>query len=370
MEYRRCNFCVMDTTDEDIVFDNNGQCNHCKTAKVLLERTEEIKRKFSLEEYILSIKQAEKKHKYDCIVGISGGVDSCYTVYLAKQLGLRPLAVHFDNGWNSERSVQNIRLLLEKLDVDLYTYVINWQEFRDLQLAFLKSSTPDSEIPTDHMIKPVLAMVAHYYKVRHILVGCNITSESILPKKWSHGHEDWRYIKNIHKRFGTVPLSTFPYFTRHDIIYFQRKMDWFSILDYIDYDKTKAMEFLSENYGWRDYGGKHYESFYTRFYQSYILPEKFGYDKRKMHLSSLIVSGQTTREEALKELEKPLWDEVEIEKDKEYFAEKMQITKDEFEKIMKQEKRSYWDYPNYENDFLGRLATKLKGLGSVNAKKN
>lgn len=363
MEYKQCNFCVMDTTDEDIIFDNNGQCNHCKNAKILLEQIEARKKDFVLDQYILSIKNKEKKHKYDCIVGISGGVDSCYTVYLAKKIGLRPLAVHFDNGWNSELSVQNIRLLLEKLDVDLYTYVVDWQEFRDLQLAFLKASTPDIEIPTDHMIEPVLSMVAHYYKVKHIFLGCNINSESILPNKWSHGHGDWRYIKNIHKKFGTISLSTFPYFTRLDRIYFHKKVSWFSLLDYIDYDKMEAKSFLSKNFGWRDYGGKHYESFYTRFYQNYILPQKFGFDKRKMHLSSLIVAGQITREDALNELNIPLCDETEVEKDKDYFIEKMQITREDFDRIMHQEKKSYWDYPNYENDFWGKLRCKLERIG-------
>ena len=185
----------MDTSDKDIVFDEQGICNHCKSAEKALEAAEKRRKEFNLEGYIQKLKREGRGKQYDCIIGISGGVDSCYCIYLAKKYGLRPLAVHFDNGWNAELAVTNIKTIVEKLDVDLYTYVVNWQEFRDLQLAFLKASTPDSEIPTDHMIKPVLGMVAHKYGVKTVWLGFNQSSESILPESWSHGHRDWKYIK-------------------------------------------------------------------------------------------------------------------------------------------------------------------------------
>ncbi len=355
MSYQMCKCCVMDTTDREITFDENGICNHCQNAKKMLKKIEENKKNFNLEDFINKVKIDGMGKKYDCIVGISGGVDSCYVMHLVKKFGLRPLAVHFDNGWDSELSVQNIKNLLEKLEIDLYTYVVDWQEFRDIQLAFLKASTPDSEIPTDHMILPVMGTVAHKYKCKYVFMGHNSSSESILPRTWSHGHNDWRYVKNIYKKFGTGKFKTFPYFNRADLAYFMRKFVWFDILDYVDYDKEKAKRLLQDKYDWRDYGGKHYESFYTKFYQSYILPVKFGFDKRKMHLSSLIVAGQLSREDALKMLECPPYDEQNIEREIEYFLEKMQISREEYDSIMKAKPLSYWDYPNNENSLTGKL---------------
>lgn len=359
MEYRVCSRCVMDTSDKEIVFDKDGVCNHCRQAEQSLIQLKKQRDSFDLKGYCGQIKEAGKGRKYDCVVGISGGVDSCYVMYLVKSMGLNPLAVHIDNGWDSELAVQNIRMLLEKLEVDLYTYVVDWQEFRDLQLAFLKASTPDSEIPTDHMIFPVLGMVAHKYKCKYIIMGHNSASESVLPRTWSHGHFDWKYIKAIHKQFGTVKMKTFPHFTRFDLDYFLRKFVWFNILDYIDYDKEAAKKFLMSDYGWRDYGGKHYESFYTKFFQTYILPVKFGYDKRRAHYSSLIMAGQMNRQEALDLLQGSPYKEEELERDIEYIAEKLQITKAEFEEIMSKEPKSYWDYPNQENDWMAKLADRI-----------
>lgn len=364
MKYQVCSYCVMDTSDPEIVFDEQGICNHCKDAKKKLRQVEEQKKSFDRTAFARKVKAAGKGKKYDCIVGISGGVDSCYVMYLVKQMGLRPLAVHIDNGWDSELAVENIKNLLEKLKVDLYTYVVDWQEFRALQLAFFRASTPDCEIPTDHMIFPVMGMMAHKYGCKYIIMGHNSSSESILPRTWSQGHFDWHYIRSVYKAFGDGKgkLRTFPYFNRPDYDYFTRKFVWFNLLDHIDYKKDEAKRFLQENYGWRDYGGKHYESFYTRFYQTYILPVKFGYDKRRMHLSSLIVAGQLSREEALQELEKPSYDENTIERDIEYFTEKMQISGEEFDRIMRAERRSYEDYPNNENDLTGRVIKKLSKM--------
>ena len=354
-----CSFCVMDTSDPDIVFDEHGVCNHCKKAVKILNYSNAKKMNFQMDEYVNKIKQDGRKQKYDCIVGVSGGVDSSYVVYLVKSMGLRPLAVHFDNGWDSELAVQNIRVLLEKLDVDLYTYVVDWQEFRDLQLSFLKASTPDSEIPTDHMISALLSLVADHYHVKHVIMGDNITSESILPRAWSQGHWDWKYINGIHQQFGTIPLKTYVYRNRMSYFYFNVRIDWFSILNYIEYDKEKAKQFLIDEFGWRDYGGKHYESFYTKFYQSYILPTKFGYDKRRAHYSSLIAAGQLSREQALEKLKEPLLNFEDFDRDVEYFCEKMEISRQEFDTIMNMPSKSYIDYPNYEFDWFGRLLSKV-----------
>ncbi len=364
MKYQICSKCIMDTSDAEIVFDEEGVCNHCHDAERKLREIEEKRRSFDIDAFAARVKADGEGKKYDCIVGISGGVDSCYVMYLVKKLGLRPLAVHIDNGWDSELAVQNIKNLLEKLEIDLYTYVVDWQEFRSLQLAFFRASTPDCEIPTDHMIFPVMGMMAHKYKCKYIIMGYNNASESILPRTWSQGHFDWRYIRSVYKMHGegSRSLKSFPHFDRPDYDYFTRKFVWFSILDYMSYDKEKAKEFLQENYGWRDYGGKHYESFYTRFYQTYILPVKFGYDKRRMHLSSLIAAGQMSREEALAVLETPPYDAAAIERDIEYFIEKMQISREEFDRIMKERPLRYEDYPNNENDWMAGVIRKISKM--------
>lgn len=358
-EYQQCARCVMDTTDPDIQFDGEGVCNHCKSAKDFVDNLRKRKKEFDLDAYVRQMKRDGQGKEYDCVAGISGGVDSCYVICKLRSLGIRTLAVHIDNGWNTELSVYNIKKLMELTDTDLYTYVLNWQEFRDLQLAFLKASTPDSEIPTDQFISPTLALVADHYHVKYIVTGVNSETESIMPRAWSHGHTDWKYVKDIHKKYGTLPLKTYPYFTRMTRYYFNKKIEWFDILNYIDYNKQAAKQELMERYGWRDYGGKHYESFYTKFYQTYILPQKFGFDKRKMHLSSMIVSGQISRKKALEELGEPLYDVTGIERDITYFCEKMEISREEFEQIMKLPPRTFDDYISYENDAWGKARRKI-----------
>lgn len=355
--YQICTRCVMDTTDPLIEFDENGVCNHCKQAEKLLAREpyslpfEEKEKRFK--KLAEEIKEKGKGKQYDCIIGISGGVDSTYVAYLVKKYGLRPLAVHLDNGWNSELAVMNIENALNKLGIDLYTHVIDWEEFKDLQLSFLKASTPDSEIPSDHAIFALMYMMAEKYKVEYVLTGMNQSSESILPKEWSQGHNDWKYIKSVHKQFGSKKLKTFPHYSL--IKYFNwlyiKKIKWISTLDYFDYDKEKAKKFIIKELSWRDYGGKHHESNYTKIYQAYILPTKFGYDKRKAHLSSLIVAGQITREEALEELQKPLYDEKILKNDIEYLINKFQISQKDFDDIMKAHKKSFDDYPSYYNSW-------------------
>lgn len=358
-KYQQCVRCVMDTSDPDIQFDENGVCNHCQSAEKFVQNLRVRKENFNLDAYVAQMKKDGQGKEYDCVAGISGGVDSCYVICKLKSMGLRTLAVHIDNGWNTELSVFNIKKLMEMTDTDLYTYVLNWQEFRDLQLAFLKASTPDSEIPTDQFIYPTLALVADHYHVKYIVTGVNSETESVMPRAWSHGHSDWKYVKGIHKKYGTLPIKTYPYFTRMIRCFFNERLKYFDVLNYINYNKQEAKKELMENYGWRDYGGKHYESFYTRFYQTYILPKKFGFDKRKMHLSSMIVSGQISREEAIEELAEPLYDTVEIERDIVYFCEKMEISREEFDAIMKAPPKTFDDYPSYENDVFGKMRKRI-----------
>lgn len=348
-----CINCIMDDTDPLITFDSNGLCSYClgynERANVWIPKGE--KKIAALNNMISVCKKAGKNKDYDCIIGISGGVDSTYVAYLVKQYGLRPLAVHLDNGWNSELAVSNISKILKDLNIELYTHVLNWEEFRKLQLAFLRSSTPDSEIPSDHAIVALMREIADKYKIP-IIWGVNFTSEAILPKTWSQGHMDWGYIKNVNKLFGGVPLKTYPHYSIWKLIYYNRiaNQKIFNILNYIDYDKEKAKAFLIDNYGWRDYGGKHYESVYTKIYQSYILPVKFGFDKRKAHYSSLILSGQMKRNEALEKLKYSSFDINTLQNDINYLVKKLGITDIEFNQIMSLKPKRYEDYsPKWQN---------------------
>lgn len=369
-EYKTCKRCIMDTTDPNIEFDERGYCNHCREAESIFnseplclnpkEKEERLKK------LIDEIKEKGKNKKYDCIIGVSGGADSSYVAYLTKKLGLRPLAVHLDNGWDSKLSVTNIERLLKKLGIDLHTHVIDWEEFKDLQLSFLKASTPDSEIPSDHAIIAILYKIAAKYNVNYILAGTNTSTESILPTAWSHGHYDWKYINSIHKKFGKSKLKTYPHLTLLDffVYNFIKKIKWISILNYVDYKRENAIKILKEEMGWEFYGRKHYESIYTKFFQGYILPTKFGFDKRKAHLSSMILSGQITREEALKEIKKDIYPSEELKQDTDYIINKLGLTKEEFEQIMALPPKTFWDYPSHEKSWyfsIGMFFYNLSG---------
>jgi N-acetyl sugar amidotransferase len=346
----------MDTTDPNIVFDQNGVCNHCHAYDQNIRENvlsgDEGKRK--IEKIVRQIKDNGKNKEYDCIIGVSGGVDSSFVAYKVKELGLRPLAVHLDNGWDSELAVKNIEKILNRLDIPLYTHVIDWEEFKDLQLSFLKASTPDSEIPSDHAICALMMKMAKKYKVP-LITGVNNRTESHLPRAWSQGHTDWRYIKSVHERFGKVKLETFPHLHILTFRFYVKSGKWIDLLDYLDYNKGDAKKFLIDELCWKDYGWKHHESIYTRFYQGYILPKKFGYDKRKTHLSSLICSGEITRETALEELKNEPYPIEMQNADREYLLKKFNLTSKEFEDIMNQPHKSINDYPNYRflsNNFI------------------
>ena len=365
MTYNRCTHCVMDTSDPLIRFNSSGRCNHCTDAELLFKKNRLLHdkpyRDNELENLVLKIKSEsiKKNNKYDCIIGLSGGVDSSYTAYKIKELGLKPLAVHFDNTWNSELANNNIEILCDKLEIDLFTYVVEWEEFRDLQLSFLKAGTPDSEVPTDHAIVSLMHNQAHKWGTKYVLSGQNSATESILPKSWSTGQDDVTYMKSILKRFGTKKLQSTPYRTFFRQIYDRYCLIKIPFLNYVDYDKSKAKIFLQDEFGWRDYGGKHSESLYTKIFQSYILPTKFGFDKRKAHLSSLIVAGQISRDTALLELDKPIYDEMELRMDIEYLIRKFDIDVNEFEAIMNGPKMKYQDYPNSYGVQLKNLVKKV-----------
>lgn len=352
---RMCSRCVMDTTDAEITFDAAGVCNHCYTYDAAISRfvVSGATARRQLNDLVAQVKRDGVGKPYDCIIGVSGGVDSTFVTLKVKELGLRPLAVHLDNGWNSELAVHNIHEALSRLGIDLHTHVIDWEQFKDLQLAFLRASTPDSEIPTDHAIYALMHRMATKYGIRHVITGVNRRTESHLPRSWSRGHLDWRYIRSVHQRFGTGPITTFPHLTHLQLTRAMRAHVRFDILNYLDYVKADAIRVLEHELGWRDYGGKHFESIYTRFYQGYILPRKFGYDKRKTHLSSLICSGEITRDEAIARLEAPSYPvEMQIQ-DRAYVLDKFGLTSDEFDAIMQLPHRTMDDYPSYEGFYKG-----------------
>ena len=364
-----CKRCVMDTSDPEIVFDHEGVCNHCKSADLLLQQVPySLEKKLKEKEFqmlISKIKDDGKGKKYDCIIGLSGGVDSSYVAYVLKEAGLNPLAIHLDNGWNSELSVMNIESICRTLKIELFTKVLNWEEFKDIQYSFLRSSTPDSEIPTDHAIFVTLFEVAKQFNLKYILTGINISTESIMPKTWSYGHWDWKYIKGIQKQFGKVKIKDFPHIGFLKLIYYLKvkRIKWVNVLNYLEFNKEDAKKVIQEKLNWRDYGGKHHESLYTKFYQTVILPNKYGIDKRKAHLSSLICSNQLSREEALVELSKPLISELESNSEKEYLIKKFNISSAEFNKIMNDTPKTFYDYPN-SSDFINNIQNFRKKLKS------
>jgi N-acetyl sugar amidotransferase len=351
--YQICSATIMDTTaDPDITFDANGVCNYVGRYNAFVSsRIPSEERAGPLLASIMErIKQAGKGKEYDCVIGVSGGVDSTYTAYYAKKiLGLRPLAVHMDNGWNSELAVSNIEKTLKKLDIELHTEVLDWNEFRDLQLSFLMASTPDGEVPTDHAIWGVLYRVAAKYGIGYIISGTNARTEGILPRSWAQGHLDTRYLDDIQSTFGKVKLRTFPRLSPFHLFHFimLKRIKKINLLDYIGYSKKEAMRVLQDELGWVYYGGKHYESVYTRFFQGYILPRKFSIDKRRAHLSSLICAGEITRDEALAEIARePYPTEEMLRQDLQFVKKKLGMSDEEFDRIMQLPVKKYTDYKN------------------------
>ncbi len=348
--YMICKRCIMDTTDPDITFGPDGICNHCERHEAIARKRlfPTAERATRLAESVARIKKEGENRDYDCVIGVSGGVDSTYVAYLTRQLGLRPLAIHFDNGWNSELAVSNIEKTLRSLGIDLQTYVVDWPEFRDLQLAFLRASTPDGEVPTDHAIVALLYRTAIRLNIKTILLGVNAMSESIMPLKWGYGYSDLRYIKAVHRQYGTRALKSYPCYSLPQLYYYMkiRKIRMMPILDFIDYRKEVAMETIQSALGWVYYGGKHYESIYTRFFQAYILPRKFGIDKRKAHNSNLVLSGQLSRDDALTAMDAPVCDPDMLKDDRTYVIKKLGLKESEFQSIMDSPLKTFVDYPN------------------------
>jgi len=341
-----CTRCILDSTIPNIHYDEKGVCNFCRMHDVLDQKyplTEEGRKKFEL--IIEGVKKNGQGKEYDCVVGISGGRDSSYTLYIAKKMGLRPIAVHFDNGWNTEISVRNIKNSTEKLEVDLHTHVANWEEFKDLQIAFLKASVSDVEVPTDFAIISVLYEVAKKYGIKNILIGHSFRTEGIAPLEWTY--IDARYIRSIYRMFGKKKkITSFPLMSMTQLIYytFIVRMNFIHVPEFIEYEHDKVNKVLTEELGWQYYGGHHHESSYTEFIQSYLLPKKFNIDKRKLEFSALIRSGQMTRDDALNELKKPYPYREELIP---YVLNKMGLSQQEFKEILSAPPKSFHDYPSY-----------------------
>ena len=345
-KFQVCKNCIMDTTAENIVFDQNGICNFCKDFKKRQISLANNKKK--LDELINVIKMDGKNKKYDCIIGVSGGVDSSFALIKACDLGLRPLAVHLDNGWNSELAQNNISKLIRKCGVDLYTHVINWKEYRNLQQAFFDADVIDTELLMDNAMLAINYKMANKYKIKYILSGTNTATEGFsIPTNWSWFKNDAKNIRLITKKFSKQKIKTFPLFGTIDFIYFEiiKKIQWVLFPDYFNYSKEEAINLLKNRIDYRPYPYKHYESIFTRFYQAYILPKKFGVDKRKLHLSNLIISKEISRENALKILQQPTYPTIEEEKkDIKYFKKKMKWTDNDLEKYLSKKEKNHSIY--------------------------
>ncbi len=346
--YQICTRTVMDNVaDPDIRFDANGVSHYCTEFEQLMaSRPQGAELDRIRQQTIEKLKVSGKGKAFDCVLGLSGGVDSSYMAYYVKELGLRPLVVHFDNGWNNEIAVHNIEQIVNKLGFDLTTFVMDWPEFRDLQRSYFKASVLDLEVPTDHMIFGALHKLALKHGVKYILSGNNIATEWVLPKAWYYSKFDLVNLLNIQRKFGTVPLKTLPALGVWHQAYYSlvRGISDVKLLELIEYKKSKAKAIIQEKLDWRDYGGKHYESIFTRFYQGYILPRKFGIDKRRAHLSNLILNGELTREDALEELKRPTYDPDVQEQDKHYVAKKLGFSDEEFDAVLSLPNKEHSEY--------------------------
>jgi N-acetyl sugar amidotransferase len=346
LRYRICTRCVMDTSDPDIVFEADGVCHHCQRHQQVMAQHHGTPA--DLESIVEKIKREGHRRRYDCVIGVSGGVDSTYTAWLVKQLGLRPLAVHLDNGWNSDIAVRNIANTLKTLEIDLDTCVLNWEEFRDIQRAFLLASVPDVDIPTDHAIIASLCGFARKYRIPAIVTGHNDRTESHLPAAWSRGHIDYGYIRAVHSHYGKRRLKSFPRISFVTYLWMTRNgFGMIPLLNNIAYSRQDARETIARELGWTPYGGKHHESVFTRWYQGVYLPDKFCFDKRRTHLSSLVSSGEMIREDALAALTEPTYDRDVQRQDTEYVGKKLGFSVDEFREILQAGPRRFGDYNSY-----------------------
>ncbi|RZS99294.1 N-acetyl sugar amidotransferase [Aquimarina brevivitae] len=369
-EYQICTNCVMDTTDSKIVFDEHGVCDHCNTyyKDILPNWHTDERGERELNDIIFKIKKEGEGKDFDCLMGMSGGIDSSYLLYAMKEIyGLRPLVFHVDAGWNSQIAVNNIERLVDGLGLDLYTEVINWEEIKDLQLAFFKSGVPHVDVPQDHAFFATMYKFASKHKIKYILTGGNYSTECVRnPLEWMYYQSDSIQLKDIYKKHGTGKLKDYPV---TNILWHKVYLPYFKgiklirPLDYIPYHKEDAMQLLVDKFGYQKYPQKHFESRFTRFYEAYWLPKKFGFDTRKVQFSSLILTGQMTRDEAIDELKKPAYDPQTIKQDFEFVANKLGISVEELQSYMDAPNKTYKDYKSQENIYnIGAKMMRIIGL--------
>ena len=359
----------MDTTDSMIQFDDQGVCDHCITFKNVTLPSWEFGRRgqHQLERLVDSIRNEGRGKDFDCIIGMSGGIDSSYLTYIAKEkLGLRPLVFHVDAGWNSQIAVNNIERLIDGLGLDLFTEVIDWQEMRDLQLAYFKSGVPHIDMPQDHAFFATMYKFATQHRVKYILTGGNLSTECIRnPVEWMYYQSDSVQLRDIHRKYGKRPLNAFPVTSIlwHKVwLPYFRKIKVVRPLNMLPYFKEEAMKVLIGRFDWQPYPQKHFESRFTRFYESYWLPKRFGYDVRRVQYSSLILTGQMTREESLKMLAEPSYDKNTIGQEIEFVANKLGVTADEIDSYMQLPLKTYKDYKS-QRQIYNFGARVMRGLG-------
>lgn len=361
-----CTHCIMDTSDPEISFDEQGVCNHCRR----VERETIGKRWFpndgrpKLDAIVDRIKEDGKGKEYDCVIGLSGGVDSSYLAWVVvKELGLRPLAIHVDAGWNSEIAVHNIEQIVRKLDIDLYTEVIDWEEVQDLQRAYFRAGVANQDVPQDHVFFAVLYQLTVKRKIGYFLTGGNFATESVLPSAWGYNASDSTNLNAIHKAFGERPLRTYKRmsFVQNYLLYpYVHKLQRIRPLDYLPFERDAAIAFIEEKLGWKNYGDKHHESRWTRWFQAHYLPTKFGFDKRRAHLASMVIAGELTRDEALQRMEEPLYDPQKLRIDEDFVIKKLGISENEFRSIMAAPPRDYSEFAN--DEWVHRLKNRLRSL--------
>ena len=365
-----CTNCVMDTTDSKISFDDKGICDHCNTyySDILPKWHTDEKGDKALKEIVKKIKKEGEGKDFDCLMGMSGGIDSSYLLYImVKKYGLRPLVFHVDAGWNSQIAVNNIERLVDGLGLDLYTEVINWEEIKDLQLAFFKSGVSHIDTPQDHSFFATMYKFASKHNIKHILTGGNYSTECVRnPLEWMYYQSDSIQLKDIYKKYGTGKLKDYPVTNilwQKVFLPYVKKIKLIRPLDFFPYNKDEAMKTLVDEFGYQEYPQKHFESRFTRFYESYWLPKKFGYDTRKVQYSSLILTKQMIREDALEKLKYPAYDPETIMQDFEYIATKLGIDKEELQSYMDAPNKTYKDYKSQDNIYnIGAKVMRFLGL--------
>ncbi len=368
--YQICSNCVMDTTDSLIAFDEAGVCDHCRTFERTIKPNwhTDARGRAEVERIAAGIRKEGRGRDFDCIIGMSGGIDSSYLVYLAKEeLGLRPLVFHVDAGWNSQEAVNNIERIVDRLNLDLFTEVIDWEEMRDLQLAYFRAGVPHIDTPQDHAFFATMYNFAEQHGIRHILTGANYSTECVRnPIEWMYYQSDSVQLRDIHSRFGTRPLAKFPITSvlRHKVyLRYIKRIQVVAPLNHMPYIKADAMKLLADRFGWQPYPQKHFESRFTRFYEGFWLPGKFGYDVRRVQFSSLILTGQMTREDALERLKTPPLDTATIAQETAFVAAKLRITEEELMGYFRSPNKTHRDYRSQDSVYrVGAWAMRLLGL--------